>query len=248
MSSEAPSAHTVRFGLFELDVQAGELRKRGVKVPLQGIPVQILSILLESPGRTVTREDLRARLWPADTFVDFDHSLHNAIARLREALGETANNPHLIETLPRRGYRFIGTIDSASTPQAVEPGLAPRLALRRVFLWGIIAIVALLAALVGLNMRNVRSRLFGKALSAHIDSIAVLPLKNLSDDREQDYFADGMTEALITDLGKISALRVISRTSVMRYKDTKKALPEIARELQVDAMVEGTVAWSGNRF
>jgi len=248
MSSAAPSAHTVRFGLFEVDVQAGELRKRGVKIPLQGIPVQILSILLESPGRTVTREELRTRLWPADTFVDFDHSLHNAIARLREALGESANNPHFIETLPRRGYRFIGTIDSASTPQAIEPRLAPRRASRLVFLLGIIAIVALLAALVGLNVPNVRSRLFGEALSAHIDSIAVLPLKNLSDDREQDYFADGMTEALITDLGKISALRVISRTSVMRYKDTKKPLPEIARELQVGALVEGTLAWSGDRL
>ena len=112
MSSAIPSPHTMRFGLFELDVHAGELRKGGVKVPLQGLPIQILGILLENPGQVVTRDELRTRLWPADTFVDFEHSLHNAIARLREALGETASNPRFIETLPRRGYRFIGPLDS----------------------------------------------------------------------------------------------------------------------------------------
>lgn len=238
----------MRFGVYELDIQAGELRKRGVKVPLQGLPIQILSILLENPGRVVTRDELRARLWPADTFVDFEHSLHNAIARLREALGENANNPRFIETLPRRGYRFIGPLDPAVTSPAAVPIVVRRSQLWRVFLASVLAMSVVLAALVALNVGNVRSRLFGKAPSAQIDSIAVLPLKNLSDDREQDYFADGMTEALITNLGNVSALRVISRTSVMRYKETKKPLPEIARELQVDALVEGTVARSGDRL
>jgi TolB-like protein/DNA-binding winged helix-turn-helix (wHTH) protein/Flp pilus assembly protein TadD len=249
MTSATPPAQTVRFGLFDLDVRAGELRKRGVKVPLQGLPVQVLTILLENPGHVVTREELRTRLWPADTFVDFDHSLHNAIARLREALGENANSPRFVETLPRRGYRFIGPLDSPVVPPSAEPKVERSGQFRRALLPSLLVLLAVVAALVGLNVGGVRSKLLGKPVSAaHIDSIAVLPLKSLSDDREQDYFADGMTEALITDLGKVSALRVISRTSVMRYKDTKKPLPEIARELQVDALVEGTVARSGDRL
>jgi TolB-like protein/DNA-binding winged helix-turn-helix (wHTH) protein len=248
MSPTTPSARTVRFGLFELDVCAGELRKRGVRVPLQGLPVQLLTILLESPGHIFTRDELRARLWPADTFVDFDHSLHNAIARLREALGENANSPRFIETLPRRGYRFIGPTDSPGAPQTIPSNVAPRSRFWHAFAPAVLALVALSASLVAFNVGGVRSRLFAKPPSTRIDSIAVLPLKNLSDDREQDYFADGMTEALITDLGKVRALRVISRTSVMRYKDTKKPLPEIARELQVDALVEGTVARSRDRL
>jgi TolB-like protein/DNA-binding winged helix-turn-helix (wHTH) protein/Flp pilus assembly protein TadD len=249
MTSATPPAQTVRFGLFELDVRAGELRKRGVKVPLQGLPVQVLTLLLQNPGHVVTRDELRTRLWPADTFVDFDHSLHNAIARLREALGENANSPRFVETLPRRGYRFIGPLDSPVVPPSAEPKVERSGRFRRALLPSLLVLLAVVAALVGLNVGGVRSKLLGKPVSAaHIDSIAVLPLKNLSDDREQDYFADGMTEALITDLGKVSALRVISRTSVMRYKDTKKPLPEIARELQVDALVEGTVARSGDRL
>jgi TolB-like protein/DNA-binding winged helix-turn-helix (wHTH) protein/Tfp pilus assembly protein PilF len=249
MTSATPPAQTVRFGIFELDVRAGELRKRGVKVPLQGLPVQVLTILLENPGHVVTRDELRARLWPADTFVDFDHSLHNAIARLREALGESANSPRFVETLPRRGYRFIGPKDSPIVPQSVGPEVARHGQLQRAILPAVLVLLAVVTALVGLNVGGVRSKWLGKPVAAvHIDSIAVLPLKNLSDDREQDYFADGMTEALITDLGKVSALRVISRNSVMRYRDTKKPLPEIARELQVDALVEGTVARAGDRL
>jgi TolB-like protein/DNA-binding winged helix-turn-helix (wHTH) protein/Flp pilus assembly protein TadD len=250
MSSVTPPVQVMRFGVFELDLRSGELRKRGVKLPLQGLPIQVLTILLEKPGEVVTRDELRNRLWPADTFVDFDHSLHNAIARLREALGENASSPRFVETLPRRGYRFIGPMEtqptaSASTiPVDARPGRP-----HRVLGIAILCLLAGLALVVTLNVDGIRSRLSGNQVSAvHIDSIAVLPLKNLSDDREQDYFADGMTEALITDLGKVSALRVISRTSVMRYKDSKKALPEIARELQVDALVDGTVTRSGDRL
>lgn len=248
MASATPPAQTVRFGVFELDVRAGELRKRGVKVSLQGLPVQVLIILLENPGQVVTRDDLRTRLWPADTFVDFDHSLHNAIARLREALGENASSPRFVETLPRRGYRFIGSLESPIVPQEARTRVAPRGESRRALLPAVLVLLGIVGCLVGLNIGGVRSKVFGKISTAPIDSIAVLPLKNLSDDREQDYFADGMTEALITNLGKVGALRVISRTSVMRYKDTKKPLPEIARELQVDALVEGTVSRAGDRL
>jgi TolB-like protein/DNA-binding winged helix-turn-helix (wHTH) protein/Flp pilus assembly protein TadD len=249
MTSPTPPVQTVRFGVFELDLRSGELRKRGVKVPLQGLPVQVLTILLENPGQVVTRNELRTRLWPADTFVDFDHSLHNAIARLREALGETANSPRFVETLPRKGYRFIGSAEAPTVPRKEELVVARQGLSRHALVLAGLAVLGVLAVLVGLNIGGLRSKLLGKAVPAiHVDSIAVLPLRNLSDDREQDYFADEMTEALITNLGKISALRVISRTSVMRYKDTNKPLPEIARDLQVDALVEGSVVRAGDRL
>lgn len=245
MPPTTPSTQTFRFGLFELNVRAGELRKRGLRVPLQGLPIQLLTILLENSGQVVTREDLRTRLWPADTFVDFDHSLHNAIARLREALGEDATNPRFIETLPRRGYRFLVPL-SAIAPAPIMPPQAVPLGPWRLFASAVLVLTVLAALLVGINSPALRSRLFGNPTSSRIQSIAVLPLKNLSNDPEQDYFADGVTETLITDLGKVAALRVISRTSVMRYKSTQKPLPEIAKELQVDVLVEGTVARSGD--
>src|SRR2546428_2195307 len=195
------SARTsVRFGPFELDQDAGELRKGGTKVRLQEQPLQILEILLGQPGKVVTREELKKRIWPSATFVDFDHGINNAIKRLREALGNTAETPLYIETLPRRDYRFIGNIEPVAEP-----------------------------------------------VSGHIQSIAVLPLENLSCDPEQEYFADGLTEALITSLAKIGALRVVSRTTAMHYKGVHRPLPEIARELGVDGIVEGTVMRSGER-
>jgi len=196
----SPSRLTVRFGTFELDQEAGELRLEGTRVRLQDQPLQLLQILLEQPGKLVTRDELQRRIWPSDTFVDFDHGINNAIKRLREALGDTAETPRYIETLPRRGYRFIA---SAETPK--------------------------------------------KQVADPIRSLAVLPLENLSRDPEQEYFADGMTEALITSLAKISALRVTSRTTAMHYKGVHRPLPELARELGVDAVVEGAVLRSGER-
>lgn len=205
-----PTARLLRFDNFELDVRAGELRKRGRKLRLQGQPLQVLATLLRRAGDLVTRHELREQIWPADTFVDFDHSLHNAIARLREALGDSAETPRYIETLPRRGYRFIVPVleveDAAHTATPVRA-----------------------------------------AGARGIEGIAVLPLENLSGDRDQDYFADGMTEALITNLAKIKALRVISRTSAIQYKGARKSLPQIAQELRVDAVIEGSVLRSGER-
>ena len=187
---------SVRFGAFELDQDAGELRKQGTRMKLQEQPLQMLQVLLQRPGEVVTREELQQKIWPSDTFVDFDHGINNAVKRLREALGDAAETPHYIETLPRRGYRFIGKIEYN----------APR-------------------------MR----------------SLAVLPLENLSHDPQQEYFAEGLTEALITTLAKIGELRVVSRTTAMLYKDVHKPLREIARELEVDAIVEGTVLRAGQR-
>ncbi len=112
---DLPADQLIRFGVFELDVRAGVLSKRGARLAVQGLPLQVLALLLEKPGNVVTRDEIRARLWPADTFVDFDHGLHNAIARLREALSDSATSPRFVETLPRRGYRFIGTVDNGPT-------------------------------------------------------------------------------------------------------------------------------------
>jgi TolB-like protein len=212
MSAPAPTERVLRFDIFELNIRAGELRKRGVKLRLQGQPLQVLATLLKRAGDLVTREELRAEIWPADTFIDFDHSLHNAIARIRETLGDSAETPRYIETLPRRGYRFIERVDEAK-PEASLPPLR-------------------------------RSR---KVDVRGIQAIAVLPLEDLSGDPGHEYFADGMTEALITSLAKIKALRVISRTSAMQYKGARKSLPQIARELSVDAVIEGSVLRSGER-
>jgi TolB-like protein/DNA-binding winged helix-turn-helix (wHTH) protein len=264
MADQSPERpRIVRFGTFEADLGARELRKAGVRIKLQGQPFEVLAMLLERPGEVVPREELRQRLWSTDTFVDFDAGVNTAINRLREALGDSAENARFIETVPRRGYRFIAHVEAegsrlppangaASKPASSEvkqtavptpariPGKRPM-----VLALGLAALVVLLAAL---SLTGMRERLFERSSAPRIESLAVLPLANLSGDPGQDFFADGMTEDLITDLGKIGALRVISRTSVVQYKGTKKPLPEIARELNVDALVEGTVARSGNHL
>jgi TolB-like protein len=197
MQKDSASSTIIRFGTFELDVRAGELRKQGARIKLQEQPLQILEMLLTHPGQLVTREELRSRLWPSHTFVDFDHGLNKAINKLREALGDSAESPRFVETLAKRGYRFIGDL---------------------------------------------------KSDSGRIRSLLVLPLQNLSRDPEQEYFADGLTEALITNLARISSLRVLSRTTSMYYQRAHKPLPEIARELSVEGVVEGTVLRSGERI
>jgi len=264
MATESDArARIVRFGTFEADLTTRELRKCGVRIKLHGQPFEVLAMLLERPGEAVPREELRQKLWLTDTFVDFDHGVNTAINRLREALGDSAENPRFIETVPRRGYRFIapvesqasaapgsnvipaGTSSSGATPAGTQ--VVSRVYRRRAKVLGSALVVAIVL-LVGLSLSSVRERLLGRPSPSHIQSLAVLPLVNLSGDPDQDYFADGMTEALTTDLGKISALRVISRTSVMQYRGTKKSLPEIARELNVDALIEGTVSRSANHL
>lgn len=260
MPSSPPPVRLVRFGIFEADFQAGELRKAGVRIKLQDQPLQILAMLVEHPEELVTREEIRQKLWPGDTFIDFDHGLNNAVNRLRDALGDSAETPRFIETLPRRGYRFIGTVSGSATKETVavetvpatSPAVGPvSIDASRTRRYGWIALAAgvlLAAVLAGLNFRILQVRLFPGTLSpVPIRSLAVLPLQNLSGDASQEYLADGMTEALITDLAKISSLRVISRTSAMHYKGSHQALPEITRELNVDAVVEGSVARLGNR-
>lgn len=239
----------IRFGIFEVNTHAGELRRDGLRVKLQDQPLQVLLALLERPGDVVTREELQAKLWPADTFVDFDHGLNAAVKRLRDALGDIAENPRFIETLARRGYRFIAPVDSQAPQPVPEPSRLARTAqaIRPAYLFGLAgiaaAILVLVVALNGIGSYRTRRGFDGK----RIDSLAVLPLENLSRDPDQEYFSDGMTDALIADLSKIGVLRVTSRTSSMRYKKVSKSLPEIGRELHVDGVVEGSIMRSGNR-
>ncbi|HWY57103.1 MAG TPA: winged helix-turn-helix domain-containing protein [Terriglobales bacterium] len=263
MATESPKRpQIVRFGTFEADLARRELHKSGVRIKLHGQPFEVLTVLLERPGEAVSREELHQRLWSTDTFVDFDAGLNTAINRLREALNDSAENPRFIETLPRRGYRFIAPVDPKSLDQPVAEGIPAKPSLsesetvppvparthaKRTKALAI-GMAVLVVLLVVLSWTSVHERLLGHASPPHINSLAVLPLANLSGDPGQEFFADGMTEALITDLGKISALRVISRTSVVQYKGTKKSLPEIARELNVDGLIEGTVSRSGNHF
>ena len=263
MSGSASASPVLCFDIFQLNLRAGEIRKRGVKLRLQGQPLQVLAVLLRRAGDMVTREELRHEIWPADTFVDFDHSLHNAIARIREALGDSAQNPRYIETLPRRGYRFIGEVSelAAKPPESSgelnvdtsspQPGHAAEESGHAQKIWNFnpiafaFAFVVLLA--VSLAIAWFPTRLHPATTPPALRSIAVLPLENLSGDASQDCFVNGMTEQLITDLAKTTSLRVISRTSVMRYKGTTKGLPEIARELKVDGIIEGSMMRAGKR-
>jgi TolB-like protein/DNA-binding winged helix-turn-helix (wHTH) protein len=230
-----------------LDVRTRELRKRGVKVSLPDQPFQVLRLLLEHPSEVVTRDELRQRLWPADTFVNFDLSLNSAVRKLREALGDSAEHPTFIETLPRQGYRFIAPVERSGPADVTPPGA--RSALRRPrpraqLLWAIGALV--LAAGAALTVWIARSgRAEYRALGIpHIRSIAVLPLRNLTGDPAREYVADGMTAGLIAQLAQVGTVPVVSGTSSMHYKGAPKRLPEIARELNVDALVEGTAALS----
>ncbi len=270
MPSPRGTSRKARFGLYEVDFLAGELLKSGRKIRLQVQPLQILEMLLESPGEVVTREELRQKLWPGDTFVDFDHGLNNAINRLRDALSDSAETPKFIETLPRRGYRFVADVIQEKTPEsgtgavaigvdaytirgkqasttAQMPGeaagtLSSQSSRRPIRLWLLTGAAAGVAMLVFAYMAYKHP--FGSSAAMRIQSIAILPLENLSGDPSQDYFADGMTDALTTSLAQLRGVRVISRTSAMHYKRTKQKLPEIAKELDVDAVVEGSISRS----
>jgi TolB-like protein/DNA-binding winged helix-turn-helix (wHTH) protein len=255
-----------RFGAFEINLQSGELRKKGMRLRLSGQPFLVLAVLVERPGEVVTREELHSKLWPADTFVDFDHGLNNAVARIREVLEDSSETPRYVETIPRRGYRFIApladvaaevsrpvaepalTPASNSVPEEASGVSAPRAEKKaassrlRLYLWTAAALVCLVGGFALYRARRATS-----ARRPAIKSLAVMPLKNLSGDPAQEYLADGMTEELIGRLSTIRGLHVISRTSVMGFKDTRITAPEIANMLHVDALVEGSVIRDGSR-
>jgi TolB-like protein/DNA-binding winged helix-turn-helix (wHTH) protein/Tfp pilus assembly protein PilF len=250
MGNPAPSQRAYRFGDFSLDARTGELARDGNKTPLREQPLQLLLALLEKPGELVSREELIGRLWEPGTFVDFDRGLNKAINHLRDALGDSAENPQFIETLPRKGYRFVGQVlgEEPSSAVAATPAQSP-LSKRR--LWIAIPVtIVLLGVSLAADLGNLRSWITDRLhpVPRRISSLAVIPLENLSGDRDQEYFADGLTDELITNLAKVGSTRVTSRASIIRYKGTKKTIPEIGNELNADAIVEGTVTRSGNRM
>ena len=238
-------------------MRSGELSKQGRKIRLEGQPVQILICLLENPGELVTRDELRQRLWPADTYGNFEDGLNAAVKRLRQALNDSAGNPRFIETLPRRGYRFLAPVQAVNATEdvpnlietppadtAAESGKPPG---AKFVLWSPFWKRSGFALLLVLGISTTWMLRPKNGPSPVIRSLAVLPLENLSHDPSQDYFADGMTDELITELGQISEVRVISRTSAMTYKGAHKSLPQIAGELNVDAVIEGSVLRSGDQ-
>jgi TolB-like protein/DNA-binding winged helix-turn-helix (wHTH) protein/Flp pilus assembly protein TadD len=248
-----------KFGVFEADLRTGELTKLGKRVKLQEQPFQLLAMLLEKPGELVIRQELRERLWPK-TLVDFDHGLNKAISKVRESLGDSAENPRFIQTVAGRGYRFLADVavvnggqpetvagdpathGTPSPPRPIDASASARWPAHALG-WRLSGFGLALALAVTLSWFFYS----GRHPPSTVHSLAVLPLENLSNDASQDYFADGMTDELTTHLGQISAIRVISRTSAMTYKNVRKPLAEIARELNVDAVVEGSVLRSGER-
>jgi TolB-like protein/DNA-binding winged helix-turn-helix (wHTH) protein/Tfp pilus assembly protein PilF len=285
------AAQIWRFRDFEFDAYSMELRRAGVPVKLREQSSRILACLLENAGRMVTREELRQLLWPSDTFVDFDHSLNAAVMTLREALGDRADKPLYIETLPKKGYRFVAPVSLGpaaieaedeqvasrphapaaerprppATPAALsapcpsqdptastgDPPSESKTRSPRLSVWlptlRAAVIPALLVVAITLGALGWRHRFLDRAAQPQIKSLAVLPLDNLSGDPAQEYFADGMTDELTTMLAKNSSLLITSRTSVMQYKAARRPLPEIAKALQVDAILEGTVSRAGDQ-
>ena len=265
ISTVQPSCHSggsARFGPFEVDLNERVLRKHGLRIKLQAQPFEVLSALLENAGASVTREELRRRIWPEDTFVDFEHGLNAAVTRLRQALADSAERPRYIETLPKRGYRFIAPVSCIEIPGALpvpestvagepiptaanqhaasEGPSSSAVGSRRPW-WAVAAVLALALAVavvvwIVLTWPN------------PVRGVAVLPFESLSGDAAQGYLADGMTDQLIAVLSHVRSLRVISRTSVTQYKGTRKRLADIASELNVGAIVEGSVAQSNGRI
>ena len=247
----------LRFGQFEVHLQTRLLHKNGLRIKLPEKSYQLLLILLESPGQVVTREQLRHRLWPMDVVIDFDHGLNKSIQKLREALGDSAECCRFIETRQRVGYRFIAPVHEAGLPEPMREMIelpvfkAPDLTriqsprphwYRPHYLLAALSLFCLLGLATWLVLRHLWP-------PAHpIQSLAVLPLENLSGDPAQAYFVDGMTDELITELARIPNLRVVSRTSIMNDRGDHRPLREIARELRVEAIVEGSVMRSGNKI
>ena len=238
---KTPEVH--RFGVFELDTRARELRKQGRRIRLQDQSFHILALLLQRPGEVVTREELREQLWPASVYVDFDHGLNNAIARLRRALGDDAATARFIETLPRLGYRFIYPVDGAapSPPDATGWWRHWRVA-------GAIAVAVVLGAVAALRFQRTDSDPPAVASRLPEPAVAVLPFASLSDDAENQQFADGLTEELVTQLAGISGLRVVARSSSQRFKGKQESAATIGEALKVGYFLEGSVRRAGDHL
>jgi TolB-like protein/DNA-binding winged helix-turn-helix (wHTH) protein len=255
MDDKTNPSNGYKFGPYLADTVALELRKSGIRIRLQPKPFQVLKVLLGRAGQMVGREELKKLLWAPNIFVDFDHGLNTAVNKIREALSDSAEEPRYIETLPN-GYRFIGDIsEQFEQPSVVTASLAPSLPTahadpKREITWRrrYLAVGVGLACLIAVVfwVLHIPRKVFG--VSSAIQSVAVLPLKNLSGDPSQEYFSDSMTDELITQLAKISSLKVSSAASVVRYKNTSASASEISRDLKVDAFVEGGVVRTGDKI
>jgi TolB-like protein/DNA-binding winged helix-turn-helix (wHTH) protein/Flp pilus assembly protein TadD len=254
MSTPNPYQSIVRFSVFELDFPGRLLLKTGLRLRCQEQPLQVLAALLEKPGILVTREELRRRVWPEDTFVDFDHALNTAVKKLRNVLNDDADAPRFIETVPRRGYRFIAPIASPEPAVAAPPvtkipePLGPHQQesrYTRALLIASLAIVFAWMAIYYFSSRHAKAS--GNPPSVRPAMLAVLPFQNMTNDPGQESFSDGMTEETITRLARVNSSRfhVIARTSAMKYKDTAKDVDEIAKELHADYLLEGSIRRQG---
>src|SRR6202166_3459207 len=248
MALEAPPPTILRFGVFEMDARAGELRKHGVRIKLQGQPFHVLTLLLQRPGEVVSREELRSQIWGSDTFFDFDNGLNTSINKLREALGDSADTPRFIETMPRRGYRFIAPVErlddtgrsaeriSRQGHTVVTNRNSPR---RKSFLAASgVALVAALALAIWLA--------FFRTKADVIDSLAVLPLASDNSDPGAEYLSDGITESLINNLSQIPNLRVMARSTVFRYKGNDADPQKAGNGLHVHAVLSGRLLQHGD--
>ncbi|HEX3397742.1 MAG TPA: tetratricopeptide repeat protein [Steroidobacteraceae bacterium] len=244
MQTTSSNNAILQFGVFQLDLKAGELHKAGVKVKLQDQPFRVLAVLVEHPGKVVTREELRERVWPSNVYVDFDQGLNNAVKKLREALGDSADSPTLIETVARHGYRFIATVSAVPVQPAQSRRPLGSHTLRNSILVGLTAV--LLAALGYLAWRGSSGRI---APPSEKVTLAVLPFENLSGDSDQEFFSDGLTEEMIAQLGRLNPdrLAVIARGSVAKYKRSTLGANQIGGELHADYLVQGSVRRAADR-
>ncbi len=265
-----------RFGPFELDSGSGELRRKGLKIRLRGRPIDILILLIGRRGELVSRDELRTQLWRADTFVDFDHGLNSAMNKLREALGDTGGNCRYIETVPRRGYRFIAPVEAVTEPAApaaarppaaspeptvqaapvapdsssplTEPGAQATARLSGSWrVWaaagiGVVVVVLIFASLL------TWTRWQSARAEAHRVMLVVLPFDNVGA-TAQDFFSDGITDEMITQLGALDPQRlgVIARTTAMQYRHSPKNVMDIGRDLGVDYLLEGSIRRDAER-
>ena len=233
MSDSAP-AETIRFGVFEVDLRRRELRKHGVRIRLHNQPLQLLLVLIENAGQVVTREELRARLWDSGTFVDFDVGLNSAIKKLRDALSDSAEASRFIETVPRRGYRFIAPIDGGSEPVAPE---RPHIARWKIGAAVLMAFVAI-AVVIALTKRTTH---------APIRSLAILPFDTTASDRADQHLGIGLADLLITRLSNVRHLVVRPTSAIRSYEGRQFDSLDAGRRLNVDAVLEGSIRTTPDR-
>ena len=240
MQAAGSIASILRFGAFELDLQQNELRRAGVLLKLSPQQFQVLRLLAENSGQVVAREEIQREVWGADTFVDFDRNLNVCVAQIRSTLNDDSDAPRFIQTVPKRGYKFIAPVERIATALPDDPTVRP--SARRNWPW-----IAVAAAILGILAAYAARRL---PVPPARTMLAALPFENLTGDPKEDMFTDGLTEELIGQLGSLNPekLGVIGRTSVMRYKTTPHAIDQVGRDLHVDYVLEGTVRRSDGRI